>query len=300
MTTTNKYTDTTSIDYLEAIKRNQLEFRNSKSSVSNFDMTYMFNPDNEITFTNSFTNTEKSIGDYDVVDNSSKLVAYIPMDYDTLDASNSNDGTVTGTETYVAGPEISSTHPFRKAFSFNGSSYISLANESNFDFEHSNPFSVSFWINGASQSLKIVIGKGSLGTAGYTFFTNSGTHVFRLTDSSLGTFQVVTASTTQNSKWHHLVGTFSGNSNRSGLKIYVDGVLDNTGTAGAISNSILNNIAVQIGAGNALSHFTGSVDEVQIWNVELSSTDVTDLYAGKQINKDTPAKPAYLGASDVA
>ena len=104
MTSTNKYTDTKAIDYLEAIKRNQLEAKNAKSSTANFLMKYMLPTPTSVAVATSFTNTEKTIGDYEITYNTSKLVAYFPMDYDVRDASNSNHGTVTGTETYVAGP----------------------------------------------------------------------------------------------------------------------------------------------------------------------------------------------------
>ena len=57
---------------------------------------------------------------------SDALVAHLKFNDNVTDSANSNNGTVTGTTTYVAGK-------VGKAFSFNGSSYVTLANESNFD-----------------------------------------------------------------------------------------------------------------------------------------------------------------------
>lgn len=289
MTTTNTYTDTKAVDYLEAIKRNQLEARNSKSTYSNFDITYALPMTSATSIASTFTNTEKTLGDYMIVDNSPYLIAFLPMDYDVLDASNSNDGTVTGNTTFTDGPDISSTHKLRKAFSFDGSSYITLANESNFDFNHTNSFSVAFWIKmisiSADQGIIMKSNDLTTGIGWGIYFNNSGDTIsFKLADGT--TAYTVTSSTAfTTSKYNHIVVTYDGSSNRSGMKIYVNGNLETTGTSSTISNSILNNSSVIIGAeSDAGSKLTGYIDDVQIWNTALSTTDITDLYSGKQIN----------------
>ena len=78
MTSTNKYTDTKAIDYLEAIKRNQLEAKNAKSSTANFLMKYMLPVPTSVAVATSFTNTEKTIGDYEVFLNSLKNLSILP------------------------------------------------------------------------------------------------------------------------------------------------------------------------------------------------------------------------------
>ena len=289
MTTTNTYTDTKAVDYLEAIKRNQLESRNAGSTFSNFDMTYSLPMLSAMSMVNALTNTEQTLGDYDIVDNTAYLLAYFPFDYDVNDAMNSNDGTVTGTTTYIDfSPEISSTHPVRKAFSFNGSSYITLANESNFDFDYTNTFSVAFWVKmgsiSADQGLVMKTNNLTTGIGWGVYFNNSGDTIsFKLADGT--TAYTVTSSTAfTTSKYNHIVVTYAGTSNRSGMKIYVNGTLETTGTSSAISGTLLNNSSVILGAeSDAGSIFTGSMSEVQIWNKELSTSQITDLYAGKQI-----------------
>ena len=304
MTTTNSYKDTKAIDYLEAIKRNQLESRNSKSSSSNFDMTYSLPMTSDIGVVTTFTNTEKTLGDYEITDNTDQLVAFLPFDYDVLDASNSNDGTVTGTETYIDfAPEISSTHPCRKAFSFNGSSYITLANESNFDFDYTNTFSVAFRVKmgsiAADQGLVMKSNDLTTGLGWKVYFQNtSDLLVFKLADGTTA-YSITSSTSLTTSKYYHIVCTFSGNSNRSGMKIYVDGTLEATGTSSAISSTILNSVSPVIGAeSDGGSIFTGSISDVQIWNSELSSTDVTDLYHGKQVNFQEPYGNLLTEAGD--
>ncbi len=76
---------------------------------------------------------------------SDALVAHLKFNDNVTDSAGSNNGTVTGTTTYVTGK-------VGKGISLNGSSYVTLANESNFDFEHTNPFSITFWIKMNSGS----------------------------------------------------------------------------------------------------------------------------------------------------
>ena len=76
---------------------------------------------------------------------SDALVAHLKFNDDVTDSAGSNNGTVTGTTTYVTGK-------IGKGISLNGSSYVTLANESNFDFEHTDPFSMTFWIKMNSGS----------------------------------------------------------------------------------------------------------------------------------------------------
>lgn len=287
MTTTNTYSDTKAVDYLEAIKRNQLESRNSKSSSSNFSMTYMLPMLSSVGVVTTFTNTQKTLGDYEIIDNTSKLIAYLPMDLDTLDASNSNHGTVTGTETYV---DFSlETGNKRKALSFNGSTnYVTIANKSNFDFEYTDSFSVSFWVKmlsiGSDQGLVVKSNDLTTGVGWKIYFQNTSDFiVFKLADGT-SAFSVTSTSSLTTTVWKHIVCTFSGNSNQSGMKIYVDGTLEATGTSSAISSTILNSVSVVLGAeSDAGSKFTGYMDDLQIWSFELDSTNVTDLYHGKQI-----------------
>src|SRR3990167_11560177 len=253
MTTTNSYKDTKAVDYLEAIKRNQLESRNSKSSSSNFDMTYMLPIKSAIGISTTVTSTEKTIGDYGIIDNTPYLVAYLPMDYDVRDASNSNHGTVTGTETYVDhSPEISSTHPLRKAFSFNGSSYITLANESNFDFERTNPFTLSFWTKYSGNAITLIADKGPNTGPGYTIRTLTDGNLRFILRSTLGNeIRVDTSSPTNDNNWHNIVMSYDGSSTAAGLSIYVDGnLVPKVVGSDTLTASILNNDPLVIGVLN--------------------------------------------------
>jgi hypothetical protein len=89
----------------------------------------------------------------------------------------------------------------------------------------------------------------------------------------------ITGITTLNDgSWHHIVATrmLGGDKN-----IYVDGVMENTGSTNA--NPLTANLGVAIG-GNVLDHryFTGSIDEVAFYTTVLTPEQVLAHYkAGK-------------------
>lgn len=289
------YRESDATDYLDAIRKAQAEAKNKNSSASNTTLTYVKPVNSEFSIATAIpTATAYTLGDYNIVDNTSKLVAFLPFDLDVLDASNSNDGTVTGTETYVTfDPEISSTHPIRKAFSFNGSSYITLANESNFDFDRYNAFSISFWVKmgtiGADQGLICKSNDLTTGLGWKVYFQNSSDLiVFKIADG-VTAYSITSTTSLTTSVWCHIVCTFNGLSNRNGMKLYVNGSLETTGTGSTISNTVLNSVSVVLGAeSDGGSLFTGYMDDLQIWSTELTSSNVTDLYTGKQVYFEEP------------
>ena len=96
----------------------------------------------------------------------------------------------------------------------------------------------------------------------------------------IGTFYSVSATNTNNDgEWHHCVCTKSTAVNRNGMKIYIDGVLDATGTALAITGSVLNNDAMTLGAGSVGGNpLTGNMKDWKFWDVELVLADVQQLF----------------------
>ena len=80
-------------------------------------------------------------------------------------------------------------------------------------------------------------------------------------------------------KWHHVVGTWDGTTNANAFKIYVDNVATST-TSTKTDIRATSNIPTTIGAiPNAFTRaFDGNISNVQIWDTNLSSTDVETLY----------------------
>ena len=88
------------------------------------------------------------------------------------------------------------------------------------------------------------------------------------------------ASPTGDTNWHHVLGTYSGSGNT--IKLYIDASLVATRTGAPAS------LAADIGdaflIGQVTTNYTaGNIDEVAIFNSELSASDVTAIY-----NSGTP------------
>lgn len=82
--------------------------------------------------------------------------------------------------------------------------------------------------------------------------------------------------------WDHVVATYNGNGLVSGMKIYVDGVVQalTTLSNNLASNTIQNTADVRIGAatGQAGDYLFGQIDDVRIYNTVLGQANVTALY----------------------
>jgi len=306
MGNTNTYRDTQAVDLLDALRKQSAEAKNTGTTAVRV-LTFTKSPASHVTLeTPQPTATAATIGDYKIVDNRSKLVAFFPFDLDVEDAMNSNDCTVSGTEQYTDAEPISLTHKLRKAFLFDGSSYLTVANESNFDFDHTNTFSVSFrFLLGTIASTQGLIVKSNDLTTGLgwkIYYDNSsGFLVFTLADGTTA-YSISGTTTILANIWYRVVCIYAGTSNRSGMSIYMNDTLETTGTSSTISSTILNNVNVAIGAesdGGSKVVNNSKVDDVQIWNVVLNTTDINRLDHALQTSKDTP-KPAYLGFSDVS
>ena len=209
------------------------------------------------------------------------LVAQLKFNDDVTDTYGNN-GTVTGTETYVAGK-------IDKAFSFNGSTEVTLANESNFDFERTDPFSIAFWVNMGNNTNKMLMCKGddpysSGTTSGISIWTQADYLDVNINASASQFIRVRTAiASIEDSTWHHVTVSYDGSSTASGLTIYYDGVSQSLSTVSdtLTSSSILNNYPFLIGdSGAGSKDWTGKLDDLRIYSRELDQSEVTMIYNG--------------------
>ncbi len=156
------------------------------------------------------------------------------------------------------------------SLSFDGNDdYVSIANESNFDF--TTAMTVEAWIKISSfnTSYAAIVTKGDnswrLHRSASTNYIGFGTNFGPSTWNDLeGKTNV------NNSSWHHVAAVFNG----STKYIYIDGVLDNSVSAsGSLQNS---SYSVNIGANSQASgrYFNGQIDEVRIWNVARTQTEI--------------------------
>ena len=208
-----------------------------------------------------------------------------------IDGTGGNDGTATPAA--VAANFVAGKPGLGQAFKFlstaGTTTRITLATPTDFDFNFNTPFSISLWENhGMTSSTAVVIGKMTSGvnSKGWYIYKTSGGSArlqFELVHSSGSKFSVATTGTPalNNNAWHHVVVTYDGNSNRNGIKIYVDGVLNAQGTSLAAGAwTAINTNAVSLGGTSAgLSRYIGHLDSVRIYPRALTSSEVTSLFS---------------------
>ncbi len=167
-----------------------------------------------------------------------------------------------------------------KSISLDGvDDFVSVPNSTSLQFAES--MSVSAWFKTSDNGGQMVIaGRGHIYST-----TLSSWVLFRRTNNGIGVqlrsgnaFQYVlsTSNTYNDGLWHHVI--FTRNISSGNLKLYIDGLLQNT-TSGVTSD--LNNVTqnTTIGADTqSAEYFLGNIDEVSIFNSELSASDVTSIY----------------------
>ena len=108
----------------------------------------------------------------------------------------------------------------------------------------------------------------------FAFWVNDGTG-FKVVDSGL-------ASVTLNT-WQHVAGVWDGSS----LYIYIDGVLKGTTTGVTGSSFAFTNNNVVIGSNSYPENFTGSIDELRIWNRALNQCEIQNNMNGELASGQT-------------
>lgn len=154
--------------------------------------------------------------------------------------------------------------------------YVSIANESNFDFTSN--FSISVWFKADTVSTaQTIISKWDFNSSKRGWELNVGetanSVTFKVQDSSMGTPKSVTIGSINAGTWYHAVGVHNG----STIRLHI-----NAGTPTSTTSSVCrtNNNTVNIGreSGTATKYFDGSVGNIRIYNVALSNSEITEIY----------------------
>ena len=217
-----------------------------------------------------------------LIENGNNLVSRHTFDDTLNDSKGTNHGTVSGTTTYSPDRVVGT-----KSFSFNGSTKITLDGgvEGDFDNEHTDDFAISLWVNGTSISgNEFLAGKRDGLTSsdiGYSLeFEGNGFFEFTLCD---GTTEFIVTSPNidyRDGFWHNVVATYKGNSDSSGMELWVDAKPAKFGGSSAISSTILNDLFPTLGSDNQSGNqYTGLMDDVRFYNTYLNVHDIRRIYA---------------------
>ncbi len=195
-------------------------------------------------------------------------------------------------------------------FEFNEISRIDLANESNFDFDFlTNECSFTFWLRPNStvtDAFPLILAKRddiAVTDVGWSIYWDRDNTLIELeiADGTSEHFVTSTAASVPKDVWTHIAITFDGTSDQSGMKIYINGVLDTTGTSDPISSGVLNALTVSIGGGNTGARdYLGQIDDVRIYQRDLSANAVEEVFKTRSNPPPDSEKKTAIEANLIA
>ncbi len=214
------------------------------------------------------------------------LVGYWPMDFNN--ATGVYDNSTYENFGTASGAVFNSSGYYGGAMTFDGvNDYINISYNSNFDFDTTDSFSISQWIKLKSGGAGEVISKTLTNTSltGYLWYidnTNNKVNFFLISNNGATKRIFVNSNTAlTDESWTHVVTTYNGNGLASGVAIYINGVssavtVTNDALAGASIKSTQSlNIGDRVNRNNP---FSGSIDEVMLFDRVLSTTEISALY----------------------
>jgi Concanavalin A-like lectin/glucanases superfamily len=160
------------------------------------------------------------------------------------------------------------------------------------NFGRTSTFSVSMWVRPLSLAGdRYLIGNmQNSANVGWSIRTEPTTGTGRLIwnmfqSNGTNEIEVVTTNTTlQIGQWAHLVFTYNGSGNASGVVAYLNGsLIPLTVSVNTLSTSPSSATTLHIGSTSAASpsgFFTGDIDEVSVHSNVLSAGEVTTIYNG--------------------
>src|ERR1051325_833125 len=189
------------------------------------------------------------------------------------------------------------SYHYTPSLALTGSNYQDTASSSSLQL---NQFSVAAWFKTSTNfgSDAYIVNKGGVGSdsAGqnlnYGIWMTSTEQIKAGFETSSGADQFVTSvNTYSDGQWHYVVVTNDG----STLKLYVDGVQVATKSTSSATPESVGTKPVRVGANSRVTppgnFFTGEVDEVRVWNDDLTAQQVSDAFAG---NINTGNQVLYL------
>jgi hypothetical protein len=166
------------------------------------------------------------------------------------------------------------------------SDYLSLANQgagiANLSPNSDEPFSISGWFfteeTGTQTIMSNVVNSAN---DGYWFGLNGGKASFKWSNTS-GNPQLTSTgneTTYYGGPWVHMVITYNGGGNATGLTLYTNNAFAVAGSSSGIGTTTNASDEIRIGQGS-LGGFKGCVSNVSFWDKELTPAEIDYIYHG--------------------
>ena len=159
--------------------------------------------------------------------------------------------------------------------------YVEIQNQIQFD--QTDPFTLSSWVKSSNGINELIINNENIVYTGYRLNINVNANIeIGLRNSISDDIAIETLNRIYANTWYHIVGTYDGTRNVSGMKIYINGVEEDTNTiSNTLTSSTLSNQQTLLGI-RRLSPpsdpLRGNIANVQIYNRALSTIEITQNY----------------------
>ena len=159
--------------------------------------------------------------------------------------------------------------------------YVEIQNQIQFD--QTDPFTLSSWVKSSNVSNELIINNENILYTGYRLNINVNANIeIGLRSSISDDIAIETLNSINANTWYHIVGTYDGTRNVSGMKIYINGVEEDTNTiSNTLTSSTLSNQQTLLGIRRPSSPpnpLRGNIANVQIYNRALSTIEITQNY----------------------
>jgi hypothetical protein len=203
-------------------------------------------------------------------------------------SDNHNDGTPTNMEDADLTGDVPGGLWSRFSMTTDGTNeYVEMGNV--LDFERTDTFSFSCWFKTTLSVNAYLIAKmtNDATAQGYGIYMVTSGSIGLILRNDNGTSNKIDLSTTatgfNDGKWHHLVWTYDGGSLASGITCIIDGSAEPTTVAtNNLTANISNSAAFTLAArsGGTVSWYDGQMDDVAIYDAELSLSEAKAIYNG--------------------
>ena len=237
--------------------------------------------------------TQPIQGDSNMLSNANEQTKTLYAGYRYMASTSQNNNDIRGSGDRPAGPYLN----------LSGFTFADIGSNSSLQLSK---FSISAWfrtnMNIPFGDAIFIIKKGELGledpgtNLNYGIWMTTSETLSAGFESTNGTNYYIHSRVPYNNyQWHHVVSTYDG----SALRLYVDGlqVVKSIITDGAIPDTT-GTEPLRVGAESSLveflprDNFVGSIDEVRVWNRELSDTEIANGYKTGIFN--TTGQVVYL------
>jgi hypothetical protein len=170
---------------------------------------------------------------------------------------------------------------FAEAVSLDGQRYVELGDVA--DFGLSDSFSLSAWVFptkvAGRRSIFSRMEPPAVGFRGYTLQLIDGAPaLFLVHEFPENLLQVQAKKAMEPHQWHHVMATYDGSGKVDGVKLFVDGELQETGLKiDKLTNSFRTEKPLQVGNGFPVAKFVGRIDEVRVYDRVIEPREITQL-----------------------